>query len=88
MYRIQNETVKWKETGYNRLRGQDAWLGRMVRKHFKGHDTFNGHVDGVDDHTKFNGHRIFHVTYSDGDDEWMEIDELTGMLLPPDTTHQ
>ena len=26
------------------------------------------------------------VTESDGDDEWMEIDELTGMLLPPDTT--
>ena len=74
--RVQDETAEWKEAGYNRTRGNDAWLGRMVRKDFKKFGIFTGRVDGVDDHAKFNGHRIFHVTYSDGDDEWIEIDEL------------
>ena len=84
--RIQDEDANYKESEYNRLRGNDAWIGRMVEKDFGVHGKFTGRVDGVDDHAESNGHRIFHITYSDGDEEWIEVDELAHILLPPSYT--
>ena len=60
----------------------------MVKKNFdsKHHPKwFSGRVNGVDEHAGHSGHRLFHVTYSDGDDEWMEVDEdeLLDIMLSP-----
>ena len=77
------------EDGHNvfdRMRGKDSWIGHMVKKNFgsKRHPKwFTGRVDGVDEHAGHKGHRLFHVTYSDADEEWMEVDELQDIMLPP-----
>ena len=58
----------------------------MVKKNFgsKRHPKwFSGRVNGVDEHAGHSGHRLFHVTYSDGDEEWMEVDQLQDIMLPP-----
>ena len=47
---------------------------------------FKGTVDGVDDDADNKGHRVFHVTYSDNDEEWISVSELTDILLPPTVT--
>ena len=68
------------------MRGNDSWIGRSIKKNCgsaRRQKWFTGRVDGVDDHADHKGHRLFHVTYSDGDDEWMEVDELQDIMLPP-----
>ena len=54
-----------------------------MQKKFGRLGTFTGHVDGVDDNSEKEGHRVFHITYSDGDEEWIEVDELIEIMLPP-----
>ena len=60
------------------------WIGRTVRKKFGRHDIFTVTVKDVDDHDGFDGHRLFQVVYAynDGDDKWMEVDELASILQP------
>ena len=77
------EAVVDREPEMWRIRGKDSWLGRSVKKEFGSAGTFTGRIDGVDDHAEKLGHRVFHITYSDGDDEWIEVDELIEILLPP-----
>ena len=51
--------------------------------HLYGHGQRRGcTVNDVDDHDGFDGHRLFQVVYNDGDDEWMEVDELASILQP------
>ena len=64
---------------FNRIRGEDSWLGRQVRKKFwvgKGHNRrlklFYGTVTAIDDDEDNPGHRLFEITYEDGDDECMD----------------
>lgn len=75
---------EYKEQNYDRIRGEDHWIGRKVKKYFEGHGTFNGSVDAVDEDKDENGHRVFHVAYEDGDEEWLEVDELVLILQAPD----
>ena len=67
---------------FNRLRGEDHWIGRIVKKKFGAHGIFTGKVHDVDDHDGFEVHRIFQVVYTDGDDEWLPVDELVSILQP------
>ena len=76
--------VEYKEKNYNRIRGEDRWIGRKVKKHFEGFGIFNGIIDAADEDEDVNGHRIFHITYVDGDDEWVAVDELVTILQRPD----
>lgn len=75
----------YREQNFNRLRGEDHWIGRSVEKNFGGCGLFRGTVHDVDDHEGFEGHRLFQVVYDDGDDEWLEVDELASILLPPES---
>jgi len=74
------------EQVFDRRRGNDSWIGRAIKKNFGSLGFFTGRVDGVDDHAKRKGHRLFHITYSDGDDEWIEVDELSKILMPSSKT--
>ena len=74
---------EYKEKNYDRIRGQDSWIGRSVKKYFEGHGFFTGTIDAVDDDEENNGHRVFHVVYEDGDDAWVEVDEIVQILQPP-----
>ena len=65
---------------FDRIRGEDSWIGRQVRKKFlvgKGRNKrwqlFHGTVTAVDDDEDNPGHRLFQVTYEDGDDEWLDV---------------
>ena len=82
LYRTQTEDDTNKQSELWRIRGKDSWLGRSVQKSFDRQGKFTGRVDGVDDHAEKEGHRVFHITYSDGDDEWIEVDELIDILFP------
>ena len=82
MHRTQTEDDTNRQPEPWRIRGKDSWLGRSVQKSFDRHGKFIGRVDGVDDHAEKEGHRVFHITYSDGDYEWIEVDELIDILLP------
>ena len=75
---------EYKEQNFDHIRGEDHWIGRKVKKYFEGHGTFNGSVDAVDEDEDENGHRVFHVAYEDGDEEWLEVDELVLILQAPD----
>ena len=63
------------------IRGNDDCLGRIIEKDFGQLGKFKGRVDGVDNDSNNSGHRLFHVTYCDGDDEWMSAAELKTILL-------
>ena len=45
---------------------------------------FTDTIDAADEDEEVNGHRIFHITYEDGDDEWVAVDELVTILQRPD----
>ena len=81
------DNAEYKEQNYDRIRGEDKWIGRRVEKHFPGHGKFKGKVTDVDEevpeHGGSSGHRIFQVVYDDGDDEWIGVDDLVNILLPP-----
>ena len=78
------DNAEYKEKDYDRMRGEDAWIGRQVQKNFGTHGTFMGKVTNVDDDAKFPGHRVFQVRYSDGDSEWLGVDDLVDILLAPE----
>ena len=62
--------------------GEDAWIGRRVKKHFKGIGSFMGTVVDIDDWKDHPGHRIFQVKYDDGDSEWLGVDHMLDIFLP------
>ena len=74
------DNSEYVEESFNRIRGEDRWIGRKVKKYFEGHDNFNGTIDAADEDEDENDHRIFHVVFEDGDDEWMGADELAEIL--------
>ena len=76
--------AEYKEENYNRIRGEDRWLGRTVRKNFAGFGIFKGKIDAVDEDEDVPGHRIFHVVWEDGDDAWIAVDELVDILQRTD----
>ena len=64
---------------FDRIRGEDSWLGRSVRKKFwvgEGENrhqvSFGGQVTDVDEDEQNTGHRLFEVKYEDGDVEWLD----------------
>ena len=63
------------------VRGDDAWIGRVVRKDFPNHDIFTGRVTDVDDNVTKKDYRVFHVVYEDGDDEWIGAADLIEILV-------
>ena len=78
------DNAGYTESNYDRIRGEDRWIGRSVKKNFEGHGIFTGIIDAVDDQEGHNGHRVFHIVYADGDDEWIGVDEVVEIILPPD----
>ena len=84
--RIQIEDETHTESDFNPIRGKDSWLGRTIEKDFGAHGKFTGRVDGVDEDAENKGLRVFHVTYCDGDDEWMAVPELASLLLSSTST--
>ena len=66
------------------MRGEDTWVGRTVKKTWSGQGTFTGVVTKVDDDAENEGHRLFQCTYSDGDVEWIDAEELRCILVPLD----
>ena len=84
--RIEAEDTESVPSNFDRIRGSDSWLGRHVEKSFGSLGKFKGRVDGADDDEANAGHRIFHVTYRDGDEEWMAVEELADILLPANFT--
>ena len=73
------------ERNFNRIRGEDHWIGRKIEKDFPGHGKFKDTVNAVDDHEGHDDHRVFQVVYDDGDDEWVGVDDLVSILLPSTT---
>ena len=74
---------------FDRIRGEDSWLGRQVRKKFwigKGTNRkqveFSGKVTDIDDDERHPGHRLFEVTYEDGDCEWADAGDIHAILVP------
>ena len=72
------------DTICHNMRGEDDWVGRTVKKTWPGQGTFTGRVTKVDDDAENVGHRLFQCTYSDGDVEWIDAEELQSILLPLD----
>ena len=70
----------------NRIRGEDAWIGRKVQANFGNHGDFYGVVTAVDDDAQNPGHRLFHVDFEDGDEAWLGVDEVSSILLAPEET--
>ena len=66
------------------MRGEDHWIGRKVKKYFDGCGMFTDTIDAADEDQDNIGHRIFHITYSDGDDEWVGVNDLVTILQAPD----
>lgn len=74
---------------FDRMRGEDAWLGREVRKKFwigKGSHRkqvlFKGKVTAIDDDEDNEGHRVFVITYEDGDEEIVAAGDIAPYLGP------
>ncbi|KZV56457.1 hypothetical protein F511_08355 [Dorcoceras hygrometricum] len=55
------------------------FLGRRVKKEFKGHGTFFGTVQSYQPNTGF-----FRIVYEDGDSEELEFSEVALLLVPPE----
>ena len=70
---------------WNRMRGNDEWVGRDVVKNFGELGDFKGKVTDVDEHHGKPGCRLFYVVYDDGDDAWMEPTEVKSILVPLNT---
>ena len=70
-----------KEINHAELRGDDAWIGRRIKKEFPDHGTFFGIVTAVDDHEGHPGERIFLVKHFDGDEEDIAVKDLKDLLV-------
>ena len=77
---------------FDRIRGEDSWLGREVCKNFwigKGKNKkqvlFRCKVTAIDDDEDNEGHRLFEVTYEDGDVEDYDVGDLLSILTPLDS---
>ena len=74
---------------FDRIRGEDSWLGRRVLKKFwvgKGKSRhqvlFAGQVTDIDEDEHNPGHRLFEVKYEDGDVEWADAVDISTILTP------
>jgi len=72
--------VETPENAPDLVRGDDAWIGQAVVKEFVGHGKFQGQVTDVDEDSKKEGYRVFHVVYEDGDHEWMDAESVHAIL--------
>lgn len=79
-----NDNTEYRETGFNRLRGEDSWIGRVVKANFGELGDYMGVVTECDEDAKFPGCRVFHVEFEDGDEAWLGVDEVASILLAPD----
>ena len=73
---------------FDRIRGEDSWVGQKVLKGFwigrgknKRHTFCSGTVTLVDDDADFPGHRLFEVQYDDGDVECLGPDDIHEILV-------
>ena len=73
---------------FDRIRGEDSWVGQKVRKGFwigrgknKRRTFCSGTVTLVDDDADFPGHRLFEVRYDDGDVECLGPDDIHEILV-------
>ena len=73
--------------------GEDAWVGRQVRKKFwigKGKKRkqvpYLGKITDVDEDADNADNRVFCVRYDDGDIEWLGVKEILSILLPLDNS--
>ena len=73
---------------HNTTRAPHEWIGRKVRKHFDGHGFFCGHITDLDDNAESSGQNLFKCTYSDGDTEWIDADEVERIMLPAEQEEQ
>ena len=75
-----------------RIRGDDAWVGRHVCKDFLVDNDagpaikkpFYGTVTAVEEDEDHTGYRLFKVLYTDGEDEWLPVEDLFDILMPED----
>ena len=72
---------------FDRIRGEDAWIGLKVKKKFwvgkgknKRQKFFQGTITACDDDEDNPGHRIFQITYDDGDEEWLSVANTHDLL--------
>ena len=79
-----NGNTEYRETGFDRMRGDDAWIGRAVKANFGELGDYMGVVTECDEDAKFPGCRVFHVEFEDGDEAWLGVDEVASILLDPD----
>lgn len=73
---------------FNRMRGEDSWIGCRVKKGFwsgKGRNLkknyYTGTVTAFDDDEENPGHRLFEVRYDDGDVAWVDAGEVYEILV-------
>ena len=58
-----------KKIRYDKLRGQDSWIGRRICKVFGNHGEFDGIIYAVDDDHNNPGYRLFMVHYFEDPDD-------------------
>ena len=58
-----------KKIRYDKLRGQDSWIGRRICKVFENHGEFDGIIYAVDDDHNNPGYRLFMVHYFEDPDD-------------------
>ena len=63
------------------MRGEDAWVGRRVKKKFGSNGEFFGLVTAVEEWRGHPGQRVFKVVYTDGDSEWIGVQDVHEILL-------
>ena len=76
-----------------RIRGDEAWVGRKVYKDFLIDNgagptikkPFHGTVMGFEEDEEHPGYRLFKVLYTDGEDEWLPVEDLLDILMSEDT---
>ena len=79
---MDNSEKEYAENTLKLVKGDNAWIGCTICREFGDHGWFSGRVTDVDDDSKKPGHRVFHVEYEDGDEEWIgAVRTLIGVLL-------
>ena len=55
------------------------WIGKGKNKK---QVVFSGTVTDIDEDELNTGHRLFQVTYEDGDEEWADAGDIHAILVP------
>ena len=78
---------------FDRIKGEESWVGCKIKKKFcvgkgkaKRYKFFEGKITAYDDDEENSGHRIFQVTYEDGDEEWLSVDSIHDLLTSSKST--